>query len=238
MNRLFVFGCSFTHWHWITWADIINKASTFDDYKNDGKTGAGNLYIFNKFITRLEKAKIDKDDTVHIMWTNVTREDRFIDGGWATPGNLYSQEFYPKSFVRDYVDVRGCFERDIPLIHATRLILDKIGCKYSFMSMVDMTNATQYDIFDSSNQILHLLSLYNDTLSLIKPSAHNVIFNYDYHSKPTPGYDRRVEFHPMPLEHLEFVEKTFPEVTITESVRNWVNEQQAIALDIIREHCK
>lgn len=237
MSRLFTFGCSFTKWDWITWADIINKAGNYTKFVNKGKIGAGNLYIFNKFITHLQKDSICKDDTVHIMWTNVTREDRFIDGGWATPGNLFTQDFYPKSFVKEFVDIRGCYERDIPFIHAARIILDSIGCKYSMMTMVDITNSDQYGIHNTSGNIMHLLALYNDTLSLIKPSAHKVIFDYDYHKKPSPGFDRRVEFHPLPSEHLDFVKKTFPDITITDEIQEWVNIEETKAIELIRKRC-
>lgn len=218
----------------MTWADILGHS--FDQYYNLGFQGAGNLLIFNNFIHTLETYKINSDDTVMIMWTNVTREDRFIDGSWKPMGNIFTQHFYDDDFIKKYVDVRGCFERDIPLIHATRLILDKIGCKYFMMSMVDIQNSDQYMLNDKSSDIQDLLIKFESTLNLIRPSVHKVIFNYDYNTRPITGFDfERPDNHPLPLEHLEYAEKVLPEFMISDTVKKLVLENQNEALIILQD---
>ncbi len=222
-NRLFTFGCSFTWYYWPTWADILGRE--FDQHINEGKPGAGNLYIFLKLITAIQQSNINKNDTVAIMWTNVVREDRFINGQWHTQGNLYNQDFFPPDFVKKYVDERGCFERDLPLIHAAQMLLDSIGCRHHMLSMVDITNPDQYKHKDSTQDISHLVSLYHDTLSRIRPSVHKVIFDYDWLSRPIPRFKIRPDLHPLPSEHLEFVEKILPEYTISDDTRMFVTLQ-------------
>jgi hypothetical protein len=69
----FAFGCSFTNYSWPTWADMIGKE--FESYENWGKSGGGNQFIFNSLMECVVKNKISKDDTVIIMWTNISRED-------------------------------------------------------------------------------------------------------------------------------------------------------------------
>lgn len=222
MSRLFTFGCSFTKYNWMTWADIIGK--TFDQHQNLGSNGAGNMYIFNSLVHTIVEYGINKDDTVMIMWTNVTREDRFLKGRWANIGNLATQKFYDKNFMLNYFDVRGCYERDIPTIHAARMLLDSIGCKYELMSMVDMHNSDQYNIVDQSEDVYIkiLLDKFNSTFKLFKPSVHNIIFNYDYFSRPVDGFGGRPDLHPFPLEHLEYIEKVLPNYVIPLAVKEEV----------------
>jgi hypothetical protein len=217
-NRLFTFGCSFTRFFWPTWADILGRE--FYQHINDGQVGAGNLYIFIKLITAIQQHNINKDDTVAIMWTNVLREDRFINGQWHTYGHIYNNDFFSPEFIEKYVDERGCFERDLPLIHAAQMLLDSIGCRHHILSMVDITNPEQYKHKDPTQDISHLMSLYHHTLSRIKPSVHKVIFNYDWDSRPIPRFKVR-NLHPYPLEHLEFLEKVLPEYTISDDTRKF-----------------
>ena len=45
-GRLFTFGCSFTSYHWPTWANILAYDYDIPLY-NYGLNGAGNQFIFN-----------------------------------------------------------------------------------------------------------------------------------------------------------------------------------------------
>ena len=44
-KRVFAFGCSFTCYRWPTWADLIGKQCEGAEFRNYGKSGAGNLFI-------------------------------------------------------------------------------------------------------------------------------------------------------------------------------------------------
>ena len=70
--RLFTFGCSFTKYIWPTWADILGRE--YKEFYNYGMSGGGNLFIFDSLIEAIAKHNINKDDTVIIIWTNVTRD--------------------------------------------------------------------------------------------------------------------------------------------------------------------
>ena len=67
MSRLFTFGCSFTKYHWPTWANILGKE--FDQHQNWAEPGAGNHFILNSLVECNLRNNILPDDTVGIMWT-------------------------------------------------------------------------------------------------------------------------------------------------------------------------
>ena len=246
MSRLFTFGCSFTGWEWWTWADIVagtrnwydSPDGNYDYWENFAVPGAGNQLIFNKLIHAITEHNICDTDTVMIMWTNVSREDRFINGNWKTEGNVFTNGFYDDEFIKKYVDIIGYYERDIPTMHAAQMLLDHIGCKNKIMSMVDVVNYGQYDNFDYSDKIKHLTDKFSDSLQRILPSVHDVVFNYDYSSRPLPDIDRTADIrscHPTPAEHLEYVEKVLPEFEITRHVRQSVLTENERVLTGLRD---
>jgi hypothetical protein len=220
VTRFFAFGCSFTKYKWPTWADIIG--AEFKQYLNYGEAGGGNHYIFNSFIECFKLHKINKDDVVGICWSNVLREDRYVKRGWILVGNIYDQVVYDKNFVDKFVCVRGSYIRDLAFISAVREILESIGCKYFFLSMVDMINPDQYRLMNSDDIFNEIYRLHYDTLGIIKPSFHRVIFNYDWDSRKELLKDNsnsRYDWHPLPHEHLEYVERVIPEITISNKTK-------------------
>lgn len=209
MSRLFAFGCSFTHYNWPTWADLLGMQ--FDEFYNYGQTGAGNLYISTALAEAIASHNINSSDTVMIMWTNVTREDRYVNE-WLCPGNIFTQQTYPMDFVAKFVTVRGCYIRDFAQIYLVDKLLEKIGCKYEFMSMVDMNSHGQFSYNDDTPEIKDVLDLYKDSIIKCKPSMHKVIFNYDWNSKKIyPSEGRRSDPHPLPLEHVEYIQTVLPD---------------------------
>ena len=208
-------------------------------------------------------------DTVAIMWSNVSRVDSYKEKKWVTPGHIYTQRHYSQP-VKDLFDTRGFYIRDLALIWSVDQILKNIGCTYYMFSMVDIKNHMQYEPCDAHHQISDLLPFYNETLDRIRPSVHQVVFNYDWYSRPFnmetqmaivkqkyqecagkdwPDFDtvfgdtnksniskktlkeifnlnkwdwknmihnhRRIDPHPTPLEHLEYLTKVLPEHSIS-----------------------
>ena len=160
-------------------------------------------------------------------------------------------------------------------------ILKNIGCKFYFLSMVSLT-----DFDDQDLEISDLLSCFKSTLEQVRPSVHEIVFDFDWNSRPfnvvgqTNGYyaeqfhynqirdpgwpewkatdsnfalrlpDKikkecfalfgldlysdikqsinkdnlppRVDIHPTPLEHLEYLEKVLSEISISNSTKDWV----------------
>lgn len=232
MKKFLAFGCSFTSYIWPTWADII--AQDFDSYENWGSIGGGNQFIFNSIVEALVRGHIKENDTVGIMWTNVSREDRYVDHEWITPGNIYTQEIYDKKFVTKFADTRGYYIRDLAVIYATEKLLKQLGCKFFFLSMVPICNPVQYEYHSVSNEIQDLLKSYQSVLDQIRSSVYEVIFNFDWQSRPFSSKNlqkndiehsstkMRRDLHPTPGEHLEYLDKILPEYKIDSNTRQCV----------------
>lgn len=234
-KRMFAFGCSFTEYGWPTWADIIARNEGYD-YQNWGGCGYGNLAISSSVAEANARFKFNADDHIYIMWTNVTREDRWHPrfGGWNRAGNVYTSSCYPENWVEKFVDITGCFVRDLAQIHLTKALLDSTGCKYKMMSMVDIINHDQYSITESDPGSEPVFDVYAETIASIAPSVHRVVFNYDWESRTWPrecDSHYRPDSHPLPVEHLEYVEKMFPEIVISADTKQWCEQETTAFLD-------
>lgn len=270
-SRLFTFGCSFTQYHWPTWADILGKE--FDEFQNWGLNGSGNYCIFNSLNECMLRNNITEHDTVIIMWTNIMREDRYINNKWITLGNIHTQKSsgFNKAIIKYLLDERGYLLRDLSFIHSAKNLLENIGTKHIFLSMVPINNIDQYSISLTNND--DIIKLYKDTIDSIRPSVYETIFNFNWHSKPFPpvnlithnelcqeiytslaGSDwpslkdfinknfqgitqniiteistvisdisnkLRIDLHPTPAEHLQYIETIMPEFTINTSTKKW-----------------
>jgi hypothetical protein len=272
MNRLFAFGCSFTNSSWPTWADIVGRG--FEHYENWGKEGGGNSFIFLSLIECVKRKQVTSQDTVIIMWTNIGREDRYIrKQGWITPGSIYKQDTYDKTFVQQFADPTGYLIRDMAQIAAAKRILESIGCKFYFLSTVplSMPDDNVDDRFSIDNQII---DLYKEEIDFLKPSIYSVVFNDDWYSRvgfvdekelkreynivagpdwPTwenfvdnnyQGVPRsikkeieshnfakrlqqRTDTHPLPHEHLLYLEQVLPECVIADDTKLLVQQTTA-----------
>lgn len=262
-NRLFTFGCSFTNFSWPTWADILGRE--YDQFENWALNGAGNCLQLYSLIECHKRNQINKDDTVIIMWTSVDREDRWKDGGWQTHGTVYSgYPPYDGDYVEKFTDPFGFVIRDLAVVSSVKHILETIGCRWHFLSMVPLVDDEQ-----------ELKDLYKDELELIKPSIYETVFNYDWSSRPGyrdleyyknsykniagkdwPSVEKfmsldfsdvdetiikeikqnfnldRTDEHPIPAEHLEYLDLILPEITISDQTRQWTLEQNKRVLDL------
>ena len=183
--RFFSFGCSFTNYRWPTWADIM--AANFEHHENWGKVGAGNYFIANSIIECDLKNKITSHDIVAIMWSSVARLDSYKNQAWQTPGNIYNQKYYSLPVVQALADDRGFYIRDLCAIYSTQRLLDSIGCQWFMFCMTDITRPSEWDNHDVSSDVQDILDFFRPTLIKIKPSIHQVIFNYDWFSRPFVG---------------------------------------------------
>jgi len=229
-GRLFTFGCSFTRYHWATWADIM--AQEYDFYENWGNTGGGNQFIFNSLIECHQRHHFTSSDTVVIMWTNISREDRYVRRSWLLPGNIYSQNTYSPEFVKQFADTRGYLIRDLATITAAKDLLDLWQVNYEFLSMVPVDAADQY----SPNRAIapDVLELYSGTLQKIKPSIYETVFDFDWLRKFTPEEQAAYrdparsgpDPHPRPRDYLEYLGQVLPEFAISPELRIWTEQQQ------------
>lgn len=206
MKRFFTFGCSFTDYHWPTWADIMSLE--YDHYQNWGRNGGGNHFIFYSLIEAISRENINSQDTVAIMWTSVGREDRWIRNGWFLSGSIYYSQ-YPKEYVDKFTDPTGFFLTNLTVIDAVKKLLDNIGCRYYFFSVLPfekIDDSILNRIFPLENKVeLQVKDLYKDTLNKIQPSVFEMIFNKNWNSRdfviiPTAQKQKTSEFKKRYLE--------------------------------------
>lgn len=231
MKRLFTFGCSFTqYWRWPTWADALGRE--YDYYENWGICGAGNSLILNSLIECNQRQNLTADDDVYIMWTNTSREDRYVGNRWLAQGNIYwtAGSEIPSEYVKRFACERGYLIRDLANITAARHLLTHWECNWKFLSMVPLHKTNQsnelgFNPADSVGDDMDVKGLYQETLSYIEPSVFKVLFNGDWRSRPglPDSYDpKQRDFHPTPLEHLEYFDTVCPGKITRTDTRAWM----------------
>lgn len=206
-RRFFAFGCSFTAYGWPTWADLVGTHFP-DRYYNYGRSGAGNFYIFQRFMQACTAHTFNKDDLVIVQWTGTMREDRYIGDKWITPGGLWN--YYPEDYIKKYVSERGFLIRDLLLITAVKRILDSIGCEYYFTSIGAMANKNELWL-EGIEDVDDLVESYKDTLSMFKPSYIDILGTGYYPRIVGGGNIEITDAHPVPGEHQLYIEKVLPQ---------------------------
>lgn len=231
MSRLITFGCSFTSYRYWTWADILGQQ--YNEFENYGQSGAGNLYILNSVMEADQRRRFGPDDTVIVCWTNVLREDRYLDDrrGWVTLGNVATSDIFVKEFAKNALQERGSFIRDVAFIKAVKEFLESRGCKWKFLAMCPLT---QVDSYDTRTVIAKdVVDLYKDVLDCI-PQSFMEVLGYGYwtrdiekRAKATqsgPGQD----YHPTTEEHLLVLDTVLPGWVTNDAVRQKVKESPVV----------
>ena len=216
MSRLFTFGCSFTNYRWSTWADCL--APEFDEFQNWGQSGGGNHYIFNSVVEANQRHCFGAGDTVVVCWTSFTRDDRYVDGRWHTPGNIFSTPIYDTAYLQKHFDERGYLIRDLAYISAVKMLLESCpGVIWRFLSMVEIM-ARPLPNDDSS--------LHRDVMRLYGNVLDNILPGYDKTVFATTGYpDRDGDPHPSPAEHLAYLDAVLPGWVTKAETRAKMNQE-------------
>jgi hypothetical protein len=218
-TRFFAFGCSFTKYHWPTWADLIGIEYN-NAYYNYGQRGAGNMFIFNAVIEANQKHNFTKDDLIIVQWSSLSRNDYYIDNKWITKGGLRQGNYSSDDLnvMVKYFDFRGHLIRDIAFIKSIKLLLDNVGCKYEFLQMVPLfeneINTPEAERL-SAESLNDIGELYADVVGKLKPSffkmlgdrRHNMVYG---NTKPNR--------HPIPSEHLNYCASNLNEYIVSTPV--------------------
>lgn len=212
-KRIFTFGCSYTGYHWGTWANILGVEFESAQFYNYGQSGAGNMYISNTITQADCLHKFTKNDLVIVMWTNVSREDRFIEENneWMLPGNIYSQGDYSEEFVKRYANEVYFKLRDYSLIKLTESLLQN-KTQFHFLSMCNIAHTVD-QWRDVTNKETKVTDIYKNVLSNILPSVYEVLYDNKIYLKleqereDVSPYFR--DGHPFPHEYLKFLNLTF-----------------------------
>jgi hypothetical protein len=180
VSRLFVFGCSFTRYHWPTWADFLSYG--YDEYYNYGKPGGGNKFIFEMICEADVTHNFTTDDTVMVMWSSYNRHDLYKDNRWVTPGNIFNAKpTFNERYIHDYFDIKGSVLHSLNFIHGAQQLLNT-RCTWKMASMSDMT----YPIGEThmADKILSKFSN-NDAFDVFPELAkYKVIFANNWISLP------------------------------------------------------
>ena len=226
-KRFFAFGCSMTRYFWPTWADII--AQEIPESYNYGQSGGGNLFIATQVTEANIRYKFNSDDLVIIMWSGISREDRWVNGQWLTPGNIYTQGFYDDTFIRKFSDSKGYLIRDLGLISICKGYLDNLSVDYHMLNMAPF-EAMQYANYKKTfNNSREVLNFYQDVLSYIKPDILTVQYNGTWPQHPIKGRGKgqTADYHPDTQGHADYLKKIFPGLEFSQSTNDFIKEQQS-----------
>jgi len=125
MNTLYTFGCSFTQYHWPTWANIIAYDLNMT-LKNYGQVGMGNFGIANRILEVNERIGVDKDDMLMVLWSSWDREDRLKEKQWRGEGSVFSNdETYGIKWLKKYYDDSDKIMKNVFWIHSVNRLYGK-----------------------------------------------------------------------------------------------------------------
>jgi hypothetical protein len=242
-NRLFVFGCSFTHYSWPTWADLLAKEMEHAEYHNFGKSGSGNLLISNRVTQANCKFKFCETDLVIVMWSSAFREDRYIDDNWRTAGNIYTQKHaYDKNFVKNYTDPEGFVIRDMSLIELTRGYLNNLPCTAIHTSMTKLTGENEDLMPDRSQEPISfeqkINDIYKTTLDGMLPSVTEIISSTKtWHWKDKDG-NTYYESHPTTMDYCNYLQAVgipLSQSTIDYAIEAMAKLDTVVCVDDLKE---
>ena len=229
--RLFTFGCSFTqYWRWPTWADALGRQ--YQQYENWGLCGSGNGFVLYSLMECHQRHHIGPGDSVFVMWTNTSREDRYVRDRWLEGGNVYwtHGNALGEEYIRRFACERGYLIRDMAVISAVKNLLESWQCDWKFFSMVPLTRTNResdlgHNPFDNLGIDQDVRDLYHDVLAHIQPSVYETVFQNDWISRPgIPDHNnpRHRDFHPTPGEHVEYLDHVAPGLLHSDESRHWM----------------
>lgn len=219
-KRIFTFGCSYTDYMWGTWANIIGSEFPDAEFRNLGKSGAGNVYMHNIIMQADSVYKFNQDDLILVEWTNVCREDRYLPeqcGGWTLTGNIFTRNpratKAARSFVKNYVSEIGSYVRDFAIIKSAEDFI-KHRSPYHMIKMLDFDYINQWTNNKINGETFEIMQeMYKPVLDNILPGMNDVLWGDDFQLKKQKDRDLVHENfsdgHPSPVEHYDYVVKMF-----------------------------
>jgi hypothetical protein len=255
-KRFFAFGCSFTNYHWPTWADIIGNE--IPHYENWGRISAGNQFIFNSIIECDARHHFNQDDLVIVMWTSIEREDRYLNNDWYLASHIERTQAYGKDWNKKFgKEIRGLLIRDLAFIRATQQLLQFRNCDWANFSMSPISKMDVHDseikIIEELNDLhrryvkLHtdlclgkdltekyahspdVLKLYKEEFTNIEDSVLNVVFKGEWSIPPRPN---KTNCHPSPKEHLKYLQDLYPTFIPNSDNLNFINNWDNIVWNL------
>lgn len=191
MEKLIVFGCSFTNYCWPTWADVIAIDNPSWQFENWALPGGGNQMIARRVLYKHYWQGFQPNDMVCIQWSSWLREDRFQQKTWHNKGSVFQSSHYGLEWAQKYWD----FDNDIINNAQAQLTTQAIlGSKLAYQMQLDdpIKNYRQVMVTDHS-----LFSFWRPQLGLVDSVINT--------GKFLDGYTN--DAHPDPAYWLSFVEQ-------------------------------
>lgn len=247
VNRLFTYGCSFTKYFWPTWADILNHQVKPQEYHNWALPGAGNAYISHSFHLNNIEHNYGPEDLIVICWTNIFRNDWFIDFEWSQEGNVYSTYGkYNSLLTEDLKNQTIFFIRDIMNIYSVMQACDQAGCRHKHLAMLPMfeqhDEAGRHLFIDSEYERHDVKPLLDYIMPRLEKSFFEVLGDqvkdkwYSYF--PEDEFQRPLlwDRHPMPTHHLKYLKEVFANTVFDYSLQNTVQSSEDQVVELLLEH--
>jgi hypothetical protein len=259
-SRLFTFGCSFTRYHYPTWADIVGK--NFSEFQNWGRAGAGNNFILNSLNECDLRNNIGTNDTVIIMWSGLSRIDYYQINNWT---HMHQRYYDLKSTKYPYSCPQGYEMLSYAWMTSAVHVLNQIGCKWKMFQFIQpetesdavalytpmlsnivyapfAANSQPYALSPRSriqvNDLFHRLkgkdwpglesildgSFESLTLDdFIKNECREFLTTVKKDRSISSNLFDKIDTHPSPNTHLQWVEKNLSEYLINETTKQWIN---------------
>ena len=232
-KRFFAFGCSFTSYHWPTWADILGHHFG-KEYHNFVAPGCCSDFIFRSVIEANQIYNFQSSDLIIIQWTEILRDARWRpDTGLQGCGSiLHSPSFTVAHLMR--LKQQEFLKRDLEYATAISMILDSQKIDHYMFCMNNLTSliGTPYQ------DLTPVLNFYSDVVKKFKPSFQETIQWIDQPGVSRSNYPTRGNIendkHPTPALHLKHLQTIFPNLVFDELIIKLVNEiEEKISTEII-----
>lgn len=214
MSKLWGFGCSFTNYCWPTWCDILGQDLFAGNYVNYGLSGADAHTINLRLQQAINTGNIKSSDTVICVWSTTHRFNTYLnqpDGFLLNcAGNIYNSKIYKQypEFVHEHLDDHNMLYRTVSAISSAYYSLLAVGCDFQFYAMNPVHRPDELMTDDTvEHSLSHILAEFATPLQAIRATYLTDYFRSNWDNRPwrQPGTTDRLDTHPLPVEHAEFV---------------------------------
>lgn len=191
-DRVFTFGCSFTHYYWDTWADILKEDLKDTDIKfyNYGVASSSNEGIAR----RVQEANLihnfNDRDAILIVWSSWHREERLYPDGWKRGGNIYKLD---RKFAKNYYSTEHEFVKNsIAIISTNNFLKEKLIFQGSMVNI----------------DWVHYNNIDQKIVNFFRPHLPKMV-SFESDHKYLETYKNSFDLHSTILSHIIFLEDNF-----------------------------
>jgi hypothetical protein len=225
MSRLITLGCSYTRYHWPTWADVVGRS--FDQFENWGHAGIGNRAIFERLVEVLLFSNPSASDVVIVQWTHPHRFDQHNKDdawhqGWIPKGHIHGYQRYEDDWIKDYWNEYSYIMHTGNFISAAKSLLEHQGCRWYFMSSQDLENDFLYSKdFEKYLEVYRSIDWLPPIGDWFEKSQHPTRW---LKKKISPIHIRDIEdLHPTPIAHYYYADEFLKELLGITLDKEWID---------------